>query len=164
MFPNFLRNHHTDIQRGCTSLRSCQQCRNGLCFPPQPLQHKLPLEFVILATLSGVREYIRVLICISLLTKGVEHFLKCLPAILDSSESCLFRSVLFFFIGLCVLWVTMFLSSLYILEIRLVCVVSEDLFPFCRLSFRLVDLCLVPALQKYSVSGGPVCAAGIIFI
>ena len=57
-----------------------------------------------------------------------------------------------------------FLEFFVYLEIRLVCVVSEDLFPFCRLSFRLVDLCLVPALQKFSVSGGPVCAAGIIFI
>ena len=54
------------------------------------------------------------------MTKDVEHFLKCLSAILDSSvESSLFRSVLhFFFIGLCVLLVFNFLSSLYILKIR----------------------------------------------
>ena len=57
---------------------------------------------------------------ISLMTKDVEHFLKCLSAILDSSvESSLFRSVLhFFLIGLIVLLMTNFLSSLYILEIR----------------------------------------------
>ena len=52
--------------------------------------------------------------------KDVEHFLKSLSAILDSSvESSLFRSILnFFFIGLFVLLMTNFLSSLYILEIR----------------------------------------------
>ncbi|CAO2617716.1 hypothetical protein LEMLEM_LOCUS17055, partial [Lemmus lemmus] len=53
------------------------------------------------------------------MTKDVEHFLKCLSAILDSSvESSLFRSVLHFFIGLCGLLVSNFFSSLYILEIR----------------------------------------------
>ena len=54
------------------------------------------------------------------MTKDVEHFLKCLSAILDSSvESSLFRSVLhFFFIGLFVLLMTNFLSSLYILKIK----------------------------------------------
>ena len=53
------------------------------------------------------------------MTKDVEHFLKCLSAILDSSvESYLFRSVLHFFIGLCDLLVFNFLGSLYILEIR----------------------------------------------
>ena len=61
-----------------------------------------------------------VLICAFLMGKDVEHFLKCLSAILDSSvESSLFRSVpyilldyLFFFL------ITNFLSSLYILETR----------------------------------------------
>ncbi|CAO2609882.1 hypothetical protein LEMLEM_LOCUS14409, partial [Lemmus lemmus] len=54
------------------------------------------------------------------MTKDVEHFVRCLSAILNSSvESFLFRSVLhFFFIGLCGLLVSNFLSSLYILEIR----------------------------------------------
>ena len=58
------------------------------------------------------------------MTKDVEHFLKCLSVILDSSvESFLFRSVLhfffFFFTGLCDLLVFDFLISLCILEIRL---------------------------------------------
>ena len=53
------------------------------------------------------------------MTKDVEHFLKCLSAILDSSvESSLFRYVLPFCIGLCDLLVSNFLTSLYILEIR----------------------------------------------
>ena len=37
MFPNFLRNCHTDIQRGCISLHSCQKCRS-VPSSPQPLQ------------------------------------------------------------------------------------------------------------------------------
>ena len=56
------------------------------------------------------------------MAKDVEHFLKCLSVILDSSvESFLFRSVLhfFFFTGLCDLLVFDFLISLCILEIRL---------------------------------------------
>ena len=96
LFPNFLRNHHTGIQRGYTSLYSHQQCKSVI-FSPQPLQQKLSSVFLILAIISSVRWTLRVvLICISLKTKGVEHFLKCLSAILDSSvESSLFRSLRF---------------------------------------------------------------------
>ena len=48
---------------------------------PHPLQHKLSLMFLILAILTGVRWYLKVvLICISLITKEVEHDLKCLLA------------------------------------------------------------------------------------
>ena len=119
LFPNFVRNHHTDIQRDCTNLHSHQQCRS-VPLPSQPLQDKLSSVFLILAILTGVRQNLRVvLICISLICKDVEHFHKCLSAILDSSIDCsLFRSVLHFFLGLCVLLMTSFLSFLYILEIR----------------------------------------------
>ena len=49
---------------------------------PQPLQQRLSLVFLILAILTGVRWYLRVvLICISLIAKEVEHFLKYLLAI-----------------------------------------------------------------------------------
>ena len=96
LFPNFLRNHHIDIQGGCTSLHSHQQYRS-VPFSPQPLQYKLSSVFLILAILTDIRWNLRVgLICISLY---VEHFLKCLSAILDSSvESSLFRSVFHFFL------------------------------------------------------------------
>ena len=81
----------------------------------QPFQPKLSSVFLILAIISSVRWTLRVvLICISLKTKGVEHFLKCLSAILDSSvESSLFRSVFHVFIRLCDLLVSNFLSFLY---------------------------------------------------
>ena len=105
LFPNFLRNCHTDTQRGCTSLHSHQQLRS-VPFSPQPLQHKFSSVFLILAILTGVRWNLRVvLICISLMTKDVEHFLKCLSANLDFSvESSLFRSVLHFLLDYLFFW------------------------------------------------------------
>ena len=95
-----------------------QQWRS-IPFTLQPLQHKLSSVFLILAILTGVRWNLRVvLIRISLMTKDVEHFLKHLSAILDSSvESSLFRSINHFLIGLCDILVSNFLSSLDILEI-----------------------------------------------
>jgi hypothetical protein len=52
-------------------------------------------EFLILAILTGVRWNLRVvLICISLMTKDVEHFFRCFSAIRYSSvEDSLFSSV-----------------------------------------------------------------------
>ena len=68
---NFLRNHQTDFQSGCTSLYSHQQWRS-VPLSPHPHQHLLSSEFLILAILTGVRWN---LICISLMTKDIEHFL-----------------------------------------------------------------------------------------
>ena len=73
--------------------------------------------FLILAILTGVLWNLRVVLIGFSPSKDVEHLLKCLSAILDSSaESSLFRFVLHFLIGLFVLLMTNSLGSLCILE------------------------------------------------
>ena len=115
---NFLRNLQTDFQSGCTSLQSHQPWRS-VPLSPHPLQHLLSPEFLILAILTGVRWNLRVvLICISLMIKDAEHFLRCFSAIRYSSgENSLFSSEPHFLMGLFDFLESTFLSSLYILDI-----------------------------------------------
>ena len=83
-------------------------------FSPHPCQHRLFLAFLIIATLTGVRCYLIVVLIVFLIV--IEHFFMCLLALCMSSlETCLLGSSVllkyrFFAVEL--------LNSLYILDIN----------------------------------------------
>jgi hypothetical protein len=146
---SFLRNHHTDFHSGFTSLQSHQQWRS-VPLSPHSRQYLMSPAFFYLSHYDWCEvESQGHLICISLMTKDVEHFCKCFSAIRDSSvENSLFSSVLHFLIELFGSLESAFLSSLYILHISLLSDVGLvnifSQYVGCRFVLLIVSL----ALQK----------------
>ena len=86
---NILRNWKINFQSVFLSLLSYQQWRS-VPLSPHPCLHLLSPEIFILAILIGKICSLRVfLICISLMTKNIEHFFRCFSAIQYSSVEIL---------------------------------------------------------------------------
>jgi hypothetical protein len=151
IMSSFHRNCQTDFQSGCASLQSHQQYRS-VHHSPHTHQHLLSPEFLILAILTGVRWNLRVVfICISMITKDVEHSISAFQSFHIPQLRILFLTVypsfnrIIYFSGVELLEFFAYIGHEASIRLRII----KDLFPICWLPFCLIDsvLCLTEALQ-----------------